>query len=62
MKSALVILLLLLLITACATAPQAPKERGGIPQIEIVMPKDAALPEKPEYEPPPSEPEENTTQ
>ena len=61
MKTALAILLLLLLLTACAQTPQTPKARGGIPEIEISKPKAAPLPEKPEYEPPPSEPEENTT-
>ena len=62
MKKIFVVMLLasLLLLVACGEedTPKA-KPMGQIPEIEIVVP--GQLPDKPVYEPPPSEPEEEET-
>lgn len=54
MKKALVLIALLLLF-ACATEPQVPQTQPMIEKIEIIP---STLPEKPQYEPPPSAPAE----
>lgn len=59
MKYALVAILCLLLITACAPEVKPAEPERAIPKIEITPPK--TLPDKPEYEPPPSAPDSNTT-
>jgi len=55
-KLASIVFITLLFLAACGTAPTEvkPAERGGIPQIKITPP--SPLPEKPQYEPPPSAP------
>lgn len=52
MKKALALIALLLLF-ACATEPQIPQTQPMIEKIEIIP---STLPEKPQYEPPPSAP------
>ncbi len=49
------IVLLLLILVACAGQEPVARPAPVMPQIEIVTPK--PLPEKPEYEPPPTAPE-----
>ena len=63
MKKILVMaaLIALLLLVGCGEGETPePRPMGQIPQIEIVVP--GALPEKPKYEPPPGEPEEEESQ
>ncbi len=60
MKKMIAILLLAMLIACAAkeTAPEQPKQQ--MEDIEIVTPI-GAMPDKPQYEPPPTPPTENTT-
>jgi len=54
-------LLLLLMLVACAAKQATPQPaQQPIQQIEIVQPE-TKIPEKPQYEPPPTAPTDNST-
>jgi hypothetical protein len=57
MKKLFALFVLILLIACAEEAPPQPKPQPVIPEIEIITPQ-KELPEKPEYEPPPTEPVE----
>ncbi len=57
MKKLFLLIVLILLVACAGEKLPEPKPQPAIPQIEIVPPGGGVLPEKPQYEPPPSEPE-----
>ena len=56
MKKKVMAVLVLLLLIACAEEAPRPKPGPIIPEIEITKPQAQPLPQRPEYEPPPTYP------
>src|SRR3990172_13090604 len=57
MKKVIVVILLLVIVASDQEAPRA-RPPPAIPEIEIRQPQAQLIPDKPEYEPPPSYPYE----